>query len=486
MKKNIALIIIILIGLSVLSFIVTKSNIASFTHDESFTYNHYVHQSYFKIIFHTDPYTNNHLLNTILVKASEQLFGSSEMALRLPNILMLIVFFIYTWLLIRRNNLLIGIVVFGLMFTNNALIDFYGLARGYGLSIAFMVMSIYHLISSFNKNKIKNFLLFNITALLSILSNFTILDYYVAALFVYALIYFVENIYIERTKIKFTNTNLINILIPLIIFIILYEPVRKVMKFNSFDFGGKDGFLKDTLPVFINNCLDNIYITNFQMLILKIIFLTPIFISFIIIIYNISKRNKEFWYNSRTFYITNILLITISVVTIAQHVIFKTDYIIGRFSLFLYPLFVLNIGFLMEYLIRINKYKSIIISFAIVLLIVSSVRFFINSNLFNRKEWIYDCETKYMLNDLIKIHDEGKLKQNDVKLGINWVFEPTINFYRQTKHINWLLPVDRDGIKTTDDYFYIFNDSIVNIKPDTYTKLIEYNKSETVLLKNKK
>ena len=102
MKKNIALIIIILIGLSVLSFIITKSNVASFTHDESVTYNRYVNQSYYNLIFHTDPYTNNHLLNTILIKTSEKLFGSSELALRLPNILLLIVFFIYTFLLFRK------------------------------------------------------------------------------------------------------------------------------------------------------------------------------------------------------------------------------------------------------------------------------------------------------------------------------------------------------------------------------------------------
>ncbi|MEI6821790.1 MAG: hypothetical protein WCL51_07620 [Bacteroidota bacterium] len=488
MKKNLNLkiIFIAVVGLCIFSFIVTKSNVASFTHDESLTYNRYVHQSYWEIISHKESYTNNHLLNTFLMKVSEQLFGSSELALRLPNLLLLIVLFIYTFLLFKKNNTIICIVFWILMFTNLGFINFFGLARGYGLSIGFMVMSIYHLIASFNQNKTKNLILFNIAAFLSIVSSFTLLDYYVAALFVYALIYFIENVIIEKNKLAFLKSNKVNLIIFPILFIILYEPVRKVIKFNNFDFGGKDGFIHDTLSAFISNCINNVHFNDIQVNILHIVFLMPIFISLIILIVNVFKSNKDFWYNNRPLYIINLLLIFISLGTILQHHLFKTDYVVGRFSLFLLPLFVLNLGFLMEYSLKIIKIQKYIYAFSIILLVLSSYNICRTANLYSCAEWDYDRETKNLVKDLIKMHDEGKLKQNDVKIGIDWVFEPTINFYRQTLHINWLLTVDRNRLHYTDDYYYVFNETVANIKPNTYTIIHSYDKSSTVFLKNNK
>jgi len=372
------------------------------------------------------------------------------------------------------------------MFTNISFINFFGLARGYGLSIGFMVMSLYHLISSFNQNKTKNLILFNIAAFLSIVSSFTMLDYYVAALFVYALIYFIENVIIEKNNLAFFKSNKTNLIIFPILFIILYEPVRKVIKFNNFDFGGKDGFIQDTLSAFISNSINNVRFNDFQINILHIVFLIPIFISFIIIIVNIYKRNKDFWYNNRPLYIINLLLIFISLSTILQHLLFKTDYIIGRFSLFLFPLYIINIGYLIEYSLKILKIRKFIFAFSIILVVFSTYNFCKNVNIYSCPEWSYDQNTKNMIKDLIKMHHEGKLKQNDVKIGIDWVFEPTINFYRQTLHINWLLPVDRNRLHDTDDYYYVFDETVANIKPNTYTIIHTYDKSSTVLLKNNK
>ena len=118
------------------------------------------------------------------------------------------------------------------------------------------------------------------------------------------------------------------------------------------------------------------------------------------------------------------------------------------------------------------------------MLLFTTYQFCSYANTQQSSEWLYDSETKNMITNIIKLHNEGKLKQKDVKIGIQWMFEPTINFYRETKHLTWLLPVDREGIKTTDDYFYIFKVDLVNIKPNTYYTIQAFPKSETLLLKN--
>jgi hypothetical protein len=54
--------IIALIGLSILSLIAAKAYHTSFTHDESFSYLHYIPESFMDILAFKDSYTNNHIL----------------------------------------------------------------------------------------------------------------------------------------------------------------------------------------------------------------------------------------------------------------------------------------------------------------------------------------------------------------------------------------------------------------------------------------
>ena len=141
---------------------------------------------------------------------------------------------------------------------------------------------------------------------------------------------------------------------------------------------------------------------------------------------------------------------------------------------------------LIEYLLSIKYFKNVLLAFAIVLAVTSSIRFCLNANINFIAEWNYDSETKNMLKDLITLHNENKIKQDKVKLGINWIFEPSINFYRQTMHIIWLLPVDREGLKATDECCYNFNSPLDKKDTNTYTVLKKYCKIKTELIKNKK
>ena len=81
----------LLISVLLVAFVSIKASIASFTHDESYSYLRFVGQSFFEIISYDTPYTNNHILNTLLMKCFDLLFGTSELALRAPNIFFLIV-----------------------------------------------------------------------------------------------------------------------------------------------------------------------------------------------------------------------------------------------------------------------------------------------------------------------------------------------------------------------------------------------------------
>lgn len=482
-RYKISAIIILLLSIILFSYSVTKSTISSFTHDESFSYLRYVSHSFMDIISNKDAYSNNHVFNTLCMKYSEKIFGNSEIALRLPNLILLLVYLTYTFLFFHKSNPVLCVSIFILMTTNTPLIDFFGLARGYGMSIGFMVMSLYHLINSFNNNKNKHLILFNIGALLAILSNFTMLNFYLASLLVFNLLTITECRFISKEKYSFYKTNRVNIIMFIFLLIILYEPVRKFIKFNTFDFGGKQGFLHDTVSSLIYRMFTNIWIKSNDLILLQISILLIILISLIIIIVNTYRSDKEFFSQSRALIIVNLILLTISIETIVQHWVLKTDYLIDRFALFLFPLFVLNIGFLFEYILKF-RYRFIIQSLVVSLAILSISNFYRNRNLFSDAEWGYDMETKNAVTALINYQQNVATKKDNIKLGINWVFEPTINYYRQTWNIHWLLPVDRNGMTESDDYYYIFNADLEKLKNKNYQVIFSSERTHTMLIKN--
>ena len=454
-RSYIGPIIIILTGISVFSYIAYKSTVSSFTHDESYTYLHFVSQSFMDIISNQGAFTNNHVLNTLFMKYSEILFGNSEIALRLPNLLMFLALLFYTWLLFRKKNQVIAVSIFVLMSTNTALTDFFGLARGYGLSIGFMVMSIYHLISSFANNKKKHLVLFNLAALLAILSSFTMLSYFVSALLVFNLVHITESRFITKEKFSLFKQNKVNIILFFFLLIVLYEPVRKAIKFNQFDFGGKQGFVTDTITSLIYHTFTNVHLTPGGLLLLQISILALVFLSFIVILINTYIANKEFFSQNRSLIIVNIIILCLATETILQHYIVKTDYLVGRFSLFFLPLLILNLGFLFQYLL-IFRYRFLSKGFIVILAILSVSTFYTNKDLYSCADWGYDMETRNAVEALVNYQHTAALKPDSIRLGINWVFEPTINFYIQTRKIKWLSPVDRNGFTEKDDYRYIF------------------------------
>ena len=182
--------IIALIGISVFYLVAIKAATSSFTHDESFSYLHYVPQSFMDILSFKDSYTNNHILNSLGMKYSEKIIGTSEFSLRLPNLILLIIYGGFCILLLKKSHKIITISFFVLLLTNNPLMDFFGLARGYGLSIGFMIMAIYYLVNASNSGKNKHLILFHLAALLATLSNFTMLNFYVASIIVlYTVVY---------------------------------------------------------------------------------------------------------------------------------------------------------------------------------------------------------------------------------------------------------------------------------------------------------
>ncbi len=446
------------IGLSLVIFTSYKSAITSFTHDESFTYLNYVHQKFLHIISFKKPYTNNHILNTIFIKCSEKIFGNSEFALRIPNILALITYLTFTYLILQKEKKIL-LPLFILMTFNPFLLDFFGLARGYGLSICFMMMSIYYLVDYFDrKSTNRSLILFNFAALLAILANFTMLNFYLAALITFNFLTLKNSTdkSVNTSLKRLLKTNNINLLSLLFSTLILFEPIRRLWKVGKLDYGAKS--LMDTLRSQVYNALYDVPISGSLRDFLTYLIILFIGGNLIVTAVNfIGKRRLS--KNSAGLFISNWILILILTATTTQHYLFQNDYFKDRFALFLYPLIGLNIFSLLKYFLSTRlKYPVFAISFLSIPFLCWNM--YANINLHSYKDWRYDMNTKQML---AKLENQITPSKNNikVKLGVDWLFEPTINYYRITKNLNWLAPVERDGFQPTDDYHYILTDDLV-------------------------
>jgi hypothetical protein len=85
---------------------------------------------------------NNHMLNTFLMWICNNVFGSDQISLRLPNLLAGGLYIFSTAMMARKiPSPFAGVVAFVLMNTNPFMIEYFGLARGYGLANGFMALA---------------------------------------------------------------------------------------------------------------------------------------------------------------------------------------------------------------------------------------------------------------------------------------------------------------------------------------------------------
>jgi hypothetical protein len=185
------------IALFSLTFEAVRAARASFTIDEATTYLFYIPTNFLTMF--TFGTGNNHFLNTLLTKCASLLAGQSELVLRLPNLLGYGVYLFFAFLILDRfvKNKVIVVCGYLLLCINPYVIDFFSLCRGYGLSLGFLMASLFFFFSFLNKTLLhrpdgpRHLQYSLIAAGLAVLSSFVLLYVYLS-LVLLSLIFFVS------------------------------------------------------------------------------------------------------------------------------------------------------------------------------------------------------------------------------------------------------------------------------------------------------
>ena len=98
-------------------------------------------------------------------------------------------------------------------------------------------------------------------------------------------------------------------------------------------------------------------------------------------------------------------------------------------------------------------------------------------------EWQYDVHSKNAMAAIAQDRRHSGSRKEVAHVGIHWLFEPSLNYYRLRMGLAEIDPLDRDGIKPGDAYRLLFEEEANTRASDGYQRLCAWPESSTVLWK---
>lgn len=446
------IIFLFFISATLLGYVFLRAYTLSFTHDESLSFTVVDGNTRWALT------ANNHKLNTLLMSWCKTFFGSSEISLRLPNVLSFLLYLMGCFLILKNSKkdwlLLVG---FCLMIFNPFLLEFFSLARGYGLSLGLMLMSIYFLLETESPQStaskyLKYSFLSILFAILALYANLALINY----LIVVQIILVTKYLFV-RTKDKDTayfDFKFWGIIaaacIPLFLEI---QTLLALNESGELYFGAKS--FNEGLNSLITMSLSPSLDYDFVVLSIKIIVLLCLSLGLLLVI-----SEKKF---------QSPLALLLMVMTLLlmglffEHWMFGAKFPMERTALFYIPLIAVFIYHLFSDLSTLNKIKKsyyIVVAFSFCSFALAN--FAMSANITNSKVWHYDAHTKAVMEKIKEMtQQEAKIKS----ISNHWLFEPTINYYIRT----WKLKIssaNRDGVNINSDFIYRLEETgaIANFK----------------------
>lgn len=418
----------------------------SFTHDESHTYNVYVQKDFMGIVNYERPILpNNHILNTLAIKYTEKVMGSSKFALRFPNLLFHLVFILSAALIcLRSKDFWLFAFAFILLNANPYLLDYFGLARGYGMGASLMMLSLFYFLLHLRSPCIKRLYAALIIGAFAVLANFTLLNYYLGVLGAY-------NLWLAGTLsgnwVKpWLRANIPPAVVTAILAGILYEPFRKM---NIHLFGGESGFWRDTAGTLLER---SFYGEHPTWVTPALIFVEILFVGALLyVVWRFWREKREALKNPALLAFVVLFLAGLS--TVLQHLLLGNQYLEYRTGLFFIPLFWLGIVLLLFELAE--KWKPPVSVSLGVLATFWLIFTLSKANFQFVLDWKYEQNTEEVA-EILQEQWKASGKER-LRVGVNWLYEPTLNFYRQTKEFTWLDSLTRLGVAGDYDLWYLQN-----------------------------
>jgi hypothetical protein len=428
-------ILAVLFSLILLSIIIYKAIHVPITHDEKAASVYYPTWDVLSII-KSDCWPSNHILNTLLIKLSEHSFGIDPWSVRLPNMLAFVLFFIALWVIAKRwfsNGWLQFCVPFFIMFCNPFLLDFFGLARGYGLSNSFMACSVACLLFFSSSFKQRWYYLTIVFAMLAAYANFTLLIYWVAVQMWLVSLYVFHSIKHKHPVSKTLVQLLCTALIALGFMALCYTPLYKMQSTNQFIYWSRESFYKDTVLSQVDNFLYGAGYAHVLAAILATLIIIVLITAAAYSLYKIAGSRQAALLSPPV--VLFLLLLLVWFVNITQTIVLGTPFLTNRTGLSYYVLFAFLFMFVLRKIsAQFYRFGNVLMPLVIILAVLH-LRFTVS--LKSVREWSYDSDTYHVM-DYLQDYQRQHPEIKTVDLNTSWIYNPSFSFYSLTGKTPWL------------------------------------------------
>lgn len=468
------------LAIAVLSLLLFVFNIVrivnvSVTYDEALTYHNYVQNTYAGIVANVHGIANNHFLNSILAKISVDSFQDNLFFLRLPNLLAQIIYLIFSFLLCRhlfkdKNYLLFS---FALLQLNPFMFEFWGLCRGYGLSIAFMMGSIYFLLRYLDTNKIAVLIFHCVLMMMAVYSNLSLLNFALGCIAVILL-----HLLLQRNLKLYITTAIPVVLSAFIIYTLIAAPIAVMKETSQLYYGGENNFIKDTIGSLLQ---DSLYLEDNG----TVLFITGL-VMFVLVaasgIYLLYKAIRQRVVHIPMGLILCSLLFIPALSTIVQFHLLHNKYLIFRTALFFYPLFILYFVYALHSISRNSiQLRQTLILIISILFVFNFAR---NINFSHTRNWEFDRHTQWLMQRMV----DTKQNEGEIKIYLDFLFSSSIKYYKNRLHpgkFGYIEGVNEMAYDRLEYDFYLIREWGINKVPDSYILDTTFSNNQYYLYKRK-
>jgi len=228
-------------------------------------------------------------------------------------------------------------------------------------------------------------------------------------------------------------------------------PIYLLKKSGELYWGGRSGFIKDTVTSLIDgSAYGRLYFKGQTQAVSWLILLFVV--TFLALLpYHIKKR-------SAAGVLPRFLVLAVIIVaaggSILSAVIFKNPYLLGRTALFFIPLTVTFCAFVGQSLAETHKIvRTVVFLLMGAAVLASVVHFSGTANSVMTVEWRSDADDKAVLDDLTAIKNRDMPERTKVRLGIDWIFMPSLRYYVERRGLSWLDTALIPDRRENDFYF---------------------------------
>lgn len=470
--------------LTIFAVVIYKAVHIPITHDEKSASVYYAFMTVPQIL-ESDVWPSNHILNSLLVKLSENIFGIYPWSVRLPSMLAFCVLSISLWLIASRffsANGFVFLIPFFLVLWNPFLIDFYSLARGYGMSNAWLLCSVLAVLLFSQQRNMKYYYIAILFSMLAAYANFTLLIYWVAVHLFLGLVSLINISENKRPVAKLISHALITILLAGAFMALCYTPLYKMNSTNQFVYWEGGSFFTNT----ISNTIDNLLYgttywrtspNRFAIGLLVYLGLTSFYL-----LTKLIRNGKQVFRDP--LFVTFFIVLLVWTVNMLQTKLLGTPYLTGRTALSYFILASLVIIFTLREIDSTFTWAKHSLIPAVLFICIWHLGNRVN--LTDVREWRYDRDT-YKVMDYLQGYMKEHPEIKTVDLNTNWIYNPSFGFYCIAGITPWInLTEYHKEIDTSTQalFYYATHDDGWQLEKN-YRSVLDFSDNDGVLMQRR-